>query len=64
MVDHLLDHHHMDIEANNEDLRDYFDFGRVVLRARKITVSPKPKPKLKMKSRRLKTKKKQKGGSG
>jgi hypothetical protein len=24
MIDHLLDHYHMDIEANNEDLRDFF----------------------------------------
>ena len=24
MIEHLLDVHHMDIEANNEDLRDYF----------------------------------------
>jgi hypothetical protein len=24
MIDHLLDVHHMDIEANNEDLRDFF----------------------------------------
>lgn len=28
MVDHLLDHYHMDIEANNEDFRvDFFDSG-------------------------------------
>lgn len=27
MMDHLLDHHYMDIEANNEDLRDFSNSG-------------------------------------